>query len=189
MAQGTIQITRPFGPSIAKAEMPKELVDKLNKYIDDIIADKEKTKKQDWGHKLVGHVKQEFKLENDFIDSSGFMNFLSKAVSAWIKNSENKQITKFLVHESWVVRQFKNDFNPVHWHSGHISGVGYLKVPKTFGKLEQGDKKGELNKLDRIELIHGNKMFLQSLHLGYFRKWVIFIFSKLYDAHSLSIQG
>ena len=161
MAQGTIQITRPFGPSIAKAEMPKELVDTLNKYIDDILSDKEKAKKQDWGHALVGHVKQEFKLENDFIDSSGFMNFLSKAVEAWIKNAEQKQITKFLVHESWVVRQFKNDFNPVHWHSGHISGVGYLKLPKTFGKLEQGDKKGELNKLGRIELIHGNKMFLQ----------------------------
>ena len=59
--------------------------------------------------------------------------------------------------EYWV----KNDFNPIHWHSGHVSGVGYLKVPKTFGKLEQGDKKGELNKLGRIELIHGNKMFLQ----------------------------
>tara|TARA_A100001234_G_C12572630_1_gene362495 strand:+ start:66 stop:707 length:642 start_codon:yes stop_codon:yes gene_type:complete len=161
MAESTIQITRPFGPSIAKAVMPKELVDKLNKYVDDILDNKEKSKKQDWGHKLVGHVKQEFKLENDFIDSSGFMNFLSKAVSAWIKNAEQKQITKFLVHESWVVRQFKNDFNPIHWHSGHVSGVGYLKLPKTFGKLEQGDKKGELNKLGRIELIHGNKMFLQ----------------------------
>ena len=161
MAESTIQITRPFGPSIAKAVMPKELIDKLNKYVDDILDDKEKSKKQDWGHKLVGHVKQEFKLENDFIDSSGFMNFLSKAVSAWIKNAEQKQITKFLVHESWVVRQFKNDFNPIHWHSGHVSGVGYLKLPKTFGKLEQGDKKGELNKLGRIELIHGNKMFLQ----------------------------
>ena len=161
MAEGTIQITRPFGPSIAKAVMPKDLVDKLNKYVDDILDDKEKSKKQDWGHKLVGHVKQEFKLENDFIESCGFMNFLSKAVSAWIKNAEQKQITKFLIHESWVVRQFKNDFNPIHWHSGHVSGVGYLKLPKTFGKLEQGDKKGELNKLGRIELIHGNKMFLQ----------------------------
>jgi len=185
MAQGTIQITRPFGPSIAKAEMPKELVDKLNKYIDDIIADKEKTKKQDWGHKLVGHVKQEFKLENDFIDSSGFMNFLSKAVSAWIKNSENKQITKFLVHESWVVRQFKNDFNPVHWHSGHISGVGYLKVPKTFGKLEQGDKKGELNKLGRIELIHGNKMFLQKSTFGILPEVGNFYFFPNYMMHTV----
>ena len=158
MAQGTIQITRPFGPSIAKAEMPKELVDKLNKYIDDIIADKEKTKKQDWGHKLVGHVKQEFKLENDFIDSSGFMNFLSKAVSAWIKNSENKQITKFLVHESWVVRQFKNDFNPVHWHSGHISGVGYLKVPDDLGDKAQDSKINNPN--GQLELIHGTRQFL-----------------------------
>ena len=185
MAEGTIQITRPFGPSIAKAVMPKELIDTLNKYIDDIISDKEKTKKQDWGHKLVGHVKQEFKLENDFIDSSGFMKFLSKAVEAWLKNAEQKQITKFLVHESWVVRQFKNDFNPVHWHGGHISGVGYLKLPKSFGKLEQGDKKGELNKLGRIELIHGNKMFLQSSTFSILPKVGSFYFFPNYMMHTV----
>ena len=161
MAESTIQITRPFGPSIARAEMPKELIETLNKYIDDIINDEEKTKKQDWGHKLVGHVKQEFKLENDFIEKSGFMKFLSQAVSAWIKNAEKKQITKFHIHESWVVRQFKNEFNPVHWHSGHVSGVGYLKLPKSFGKPEQADKKEGINKMGRIELIHGNKMFMQ----------------------------
>ena len=185
MAEGTIQITRPFGPSIAKAVMPKELIDTLNKYIDDIISDKEKTKKQDWGHKLVGHVKQEFKLENDFIDSSGFIRFLSNAVGAWLKNSENKKITKFLIHESWVVRQFKNDFNPVHWHSGHISGVGYLKLPSSFGKPEQGDKKGELNKYGRIELIHGNKMFLQKSTFSILPEVGSFYFFPNYMMHTV----
>ena len=24
---------------------------------------------------------------------------------------------------SWIVRQFKNDYNPIHYHSGQISGV------------------------------------------------------------------
>ncbi len=185
MAEGTIQITRPFGPSIAKAVMPKELIDTLNKYIDDIISDKEKTKKQDWGHKLVGHVKQEFKLENDFIDSSGFIRFLSNAVGAWLKNAENKKITKFLIHESWVVRQFKNDFNPVHWHSGHISGVGYLKLPSSFGKPEQGDKKGELNKYGRIELIHGNKMFLQKSTFSILPEVGSFYFFPNYMMHTV----
>ena len=62
MPESQIQITRPFGPSIAKVQMPDELVKTLNKYVDDIIADDEKSKKQDWGHKLAGHVKQEFVL-------------------------------------------------------------------------------------------------------------------------------
>ena len=91
MTEFKIETARPFGPSIAKAVMPKELVDKLNKYIDDTIKDDEKSKKQDMGHRLVGHVKQEFRLENDFIDKSGFMKFLAQSVTAWIKNNEKKK--------------------------------------------------------------------------------------------------
>ena len=141
MPESQIQITRPFGPSIAKVQMPDELVKSLNKYVDDILADDEKSKKQDWGHKLAGHVKQEFVLENNFVESSGFMNFLAQAVGAWIKNAEKKQITKFVINETWVVRQFKNDYNPIHWHSGHVSGVGYLKVPKILGQETKDRKK------------------------------------------------
>ena len=37
MPESQIQITRPFGPSIAKVQMPDELVKTLNKYVDDII--------------------------------------------------------------------------------------------------------------------------------------------------------
>ncbi len=159
MPESQIQITRPFGPSIAKAQMSDELVKTLNKYVDDIIADNEKSKKQDWGHKLAGHVKQEFVLENNFVDTSGFMNFLAKAVGAWILNTEKKKISKFIINETWVVRQFKNDYNPIHWHSGHVSGVGYLKVPKILGQESKDGKKTYKNGI--IELVHGAKMFLQ----------------------------
>ena len=159
MPESEIQITRPFGPSVAKAKMSNELVETLNKYIDDIVSNEEKSKKQDWAHRLAGHVKQEFYLENSFIEKSGFMNFLAQAVGAWILNTEKKKITKFIINESWVVRQFKNDYNPIHWHSGHVSGVGYLKVPNILGK-ETPDRK-KIYKNGKIELVHGNKMFLQ----------------------------
>ena len=139
--------------------MPDELVKTLNKYVDDIIADDEKSKKQDWGHKLAGHVKQEFVLENNFVETSGFMNFLAKAVGAWILNTEKKKISKFIINETWVVRQFENDYNPIHWHSGHVSGVGYLKVPKILGQESKDGKKTYKN--GKIELVHGAKMFLQ----------------------------
>ena len=159
MPESQIQITRPFGPSIAKAQMSDELLKTLNKYVDDIIADDEKSKKQDWGHKLAGHVKQEFVLENNFVETSGFMNFLAKAVGAWILNTEKKKISKFIINETWVVRQFENDYNPIHWHSGHVSGVGYLKVPKILGQESKDGKKTYKN--GKIELVHGAKMFLQ----------------------------
>ena len=52
-----------------------------------------------------------------------------KGALVYVNDFEGK-ITKFNLIDSWVVRQFKNEYNPIHWHSGHISGVGYLKVPK-----------------------------------------------------------
>ena len=76
----------------------------------------------------------------------------------WIKFSGLPEIKKFNVIAAWVVRQFKNEYNPTHWHGGHVSGVGYLKVPKTLGKNNQDTKK--VNQNGQLELIHGSKMFL-----------------------------
>ena len=155
-----IKVIRPFGPSIAKIKMPNELVNTLNNYVEKIISDENKTKELYHGNKLAGHVTQEFRLENDFIVSSGFREFLAKSVSNWIKLSENQNMKEFKLIRSWIVRQFQNDYNPVHWHGGHISGVGYLKVPNNLGENQQPNKKNNQN--GKIELIHGSKQFLSS---------------------------
>ena len=60
--------------------------------------------------------------------------------------------------DSWVVRQFENEYNPTHWHSGHISGAGFLKVPKNLGKHVQ-TKENQTYKGGILELIHGSRMF------------------------------
>ena len=150
---------KTFGPSIVKAKIPEQLLNDLNEYVDKIIEDKEKAKKLDLGPKLAGDVTQEFQLEGEFAKKIGWLKFLANVTSEWIKFETGKKITEFNVTNSWVVRQFKNEYNPIHWHSGHISGAGFLKVPKTLGShlQDKGDKKysgGNLN------LIHGSNMFL-----------------------------
>ena len=40
-------VTRPFGPSLANVTMPEELINNLNKYIDEIIKDAKKSYKLD----------------------------------------------------------------------------------------------------------------------------------------------
>ena len=47
-----------------------------------------------------------------------------------------------MIKDSWVVRQFKNEYNPTHWHDGHLSGAGFLKVPKELGQHTQSQKEG-----------------------------------------------
>jgi hypothetical protein len=152
-----INILRPFGPSVAKLTMPKELIDTLNSYVDETILDIGKLDELDHGSKLAGNVKQEFRLEKDFLEKSGFLKFLALGTTNWIKHSDQKEIKKFEVLESWIVRQYKNEYNPLHYHSGHISGVGYLKTPNSFGESHQSTKKGSLN--GHISLVHGNRMF------------------------------
>ena len=69
------------------------------------------------------------------------------------------KITKFKILNTWVVRQFENEYNPTHWHGGHISGAGFLKVPKSMGKHVQ-DKRNREYRGGSLQLIHGSRMFL-----------------------------
>ncbi len=153
-----LKIIKPFGPSILLSQIPDKIVKDLNNYVDGVIKDKNKSNELDFGNNLAGDVTQEFKLEKDFADKIGWTDFLAKCVYTWIEKELNQKITKFNILESWIVRQFKDEYNPVHYHNGHISGAGYLKVPSSFGKYVQNKdltfQGGDLN------LLHGSKQFL-----------------------------
>ena len=135
------QNLRVLGPAILKVKIPEEIIIKLNEYVDKIAEDKSKLKKLNYGEGLVGDVTQEFLLELEFVKSSGWLNFLGNCSKIYADLNEGKKITKFNLLKTWVVRQFKNEYNPTHWHSGHISGAGFLKVPSTFGNHVQKKEK------------------------------------------------
>ncbi len=178
-----MKVIRPFGPSIAKVSIPENLMKELNDYLDQIISSDEKIKLQDHGNKLAGNVSQEFRLEKDFINSSGLEKFLNINAKHWIKQSVNKEINKFDIIESWIVRQFENEYNPLHSHSGHISGVGYLKVPDSFGETVQKNKYENFN--GHLQLVHGTKMFLSPVMLNIEPKVGDFYFFPNYLMHTV----
>ncbi len=150
-----------FGPSIFKVKIPNKIVEELNNYVDKIVTDNEKEKELDYGQYLVGDVTQEFKLEKDILEKSGWLNFIAQSASKWIELQTEKKIKKFQLIESWIVRQFENEYNPVHWHSGHLSGAGFLKVPQNLGNfIQKKDLKSYPGGM--LELIHGSKAFLSN---------------------------
>ena len=154
-----LQLIKIFGPSILKVSIPETIINNLNIYIDKIIADKQKSKELDIGDRLVGDVTQEFELEQKIMQETGWGQFLSNCVSKWVEIETSSKITKFKILKSWVVRQYENEYNPTHWHSGHISGAGFLKVPSNLGKNKQ-DKKQISYKGGALQLMHGSRMFL-----------------------------
>ena len=151
-------IYNPFGPSIGQTLIPEDLVIKINNYIDELIKDDERAKKQSVGKILAGNVSQEFNIDPQFAMKCGWMKFLSSECGHWIKQATGKNMKKFTLIGSWVVRQFQNEYNPLHYHGGHISGVGYLKVPKNLGGTFQEDKRNNNN--GEIHLVHGSRQFL-----------------------------
>ena len=149
-----MKILSPFGPKIAVIKIPLNLVKKINEEVENIIKDKKKSKLNDYSKKLVGQVEQEIELKNKFIKKN-LKNFISKSINQYLKKNLNKKSKKIKIINLWVVRQFKNDYNPIHFHDGHISGVGYLKVPKFLDS-----KKRSLKTNGTIDFINGSKMFL-----------------------------
>jgi hypothetical protein len=174
---------RAFGPSILKVSIPQQIIDSLNLYIDQIVSDKKKSEKLDHGKRLVADATQEFRIEKDFSKKSGWVDFLATCTREWIKRDMQKEITKFELIQTWVVRQFKHEFNPIHWHSGHISGVGYLKVPQNLGSSFQKEKKYNLN--GSLNLIHGSRMFLNASYITIEPKVGDFYFFPHYLMHSV----
>mgnify|MGYP001197908593 CR=1 FL=1 len=157
MGEEKLNIINPFGPSIAKVKIPDKIIKSLNDHVDKIRNNEKLSEKFDAGKTLIGNVKQEIFLSKEIIEESGWLSFLTNSTRAWIKFCLGKNITKFNINSSWVVSQFSNEYNPIHWHNGHISGAGFLKLPTTFGKTFQKEKK---NLNGRLVLIHGSKSFM-----------------------------
>ena len=107
-------LIKGFGPSVLKVKIPDNILKKLNDYVDNIIGDKSKSQELNHGEKLVGDVTQELKLEEQIMKESGWGNFLANCTSKWVELETNKKIKKFQLVNSWIVRQFENEYNPTH---------------------------------------------------------------------------
>ena len=154
----SFEILKPFGPSIVKVTIPGQILIEINKYIDDLSENENQMLKLDHGNYLAGNVTQEFRLDVEFMKKIKWAEFLGKSCQKWMLEGHNIKIKKFDIIASWVVKQFKNDYNPIHFHSGEISGVGYLKVPKDMGDTIQKSKK--VNQNGKLVLIDGSKKFV-----------------------------
>jgi hypothetical protein len=149
-----IETLIPFGPVILRTTIPSYVVDNLNAHCDEILADPKKLKDNDYSAQLAGNVKKEFRLSGKFIEKEeNFSDILSKMSHRMLAvdlrgsedqssfpylrsappgttNIERKYITGCQVLTVWCVSQWAGDFNPLHIHSGDLSGVLYLKVPE-----------------------------------------------------------
>lgn len=145
---------RAFGPTLGKGKLSKKILKVINTHVDKTVI----SKKNDYSSKLVSQIKDEVKLNNTFIKKK-LSKELIKNIKKYLEVSGVPNIKEVKIIKLWVVRQFKNEYNPVHYHSGQLSGVGYLKIPKNMNQNKVvKNKKVKTN--GTIDFINGQKNFL-----------------------------
>ena len=181
-----MKILSPFGPKIAKLKFSNSVIKKINTEVDKIVAQKKLSKKYDYSKRLVGQVKQEIELPKIFIKKN-LDKLITHSIRSFIKSTTGKNIKNVKIKNLWVVNQYANEYNPVHYHDGHISGVGYLKIPKNLFK-----SKKSLETNGSIDFINGNKMFLNdSIHNHKPKVGDVILFPNylMHTAYPFSVKG
>ena len=145
---------RAFGPTLGKGKLSKKILNVINNHVDKTII----SKKNDYSSKLVSQIKDEVKLDDVFIKKN-LSKELIKNIKKYLQVSGVLKIKEVKIIKLWVVRQFKNEYNPIHYHNGQLSGVGYLKIPKNMNQNKVvKNKKVKTN--GTIDFINGQKNFL-----------------------------
>ena len=145
---------RAFGPTIGKGKLSRKFINTINSQIDKSII----TKKNDYSSKLASQIKNEFKISTFFIEKN-LSKELIKNIKSYLKVSKIEKIKEIKIINLWVVKQLKNEYNPIHYHNGQLSGVGYLKIPKNMNQ-NKTIKNKKIKTNGTIDFINGQRNFL-----------------------------
>ena len=141
----------PFGPLIGRTRISVDLIDHLNAVSDAVLTPRQGA---------------EFELsEADCLwgGEDSLQSCVENAIRTYVESVEHELPGLVQLDNFWVVSQFAGTPSPVHFHSGDLSGVLYLKVPTISPDAEQrnyiaGRQAGYIN-----FLIGGKQRFARSL--------------------------
>ena len=177
---------KPFGPVIGKTRISNNFIKKINNEFDLKI----KNKNSDYSSKLASQIRNEIKLNSNFIKKNLAKEIIIDA-KKFLKNEKIKNIKEIRILNLWVVRQFKGEYNPVHYHEGDLSGVGYLKLPKNMTRNKEVKNK-KIRTNGTIDFINGQKNFLsKSIYNVIPKIGEMYIFPNylMHTAYPFNIEG
>lgn len=137
-----------FGPKLGVIKLNDFIVDKMITLTDEILSDDNRISN---GHKLAGQIEEEPVISMELLKKYNLYNFFNSTIKQYlaqildpekVKNQLNTGIT-----EMWIVSQYENEYNPIHWHEGcTMSAVMYLKIPEYIPRNLKGkhERDGEI---------------------------------------------
>ncbi len=148
----------PFGPVMGYKKLSNSFVKKMNTLM--------KMELEDWSGSLVGKVKAELRFSKEI--ESQWLKEVSQFIGRFSAYAEHRNsfgvnsldTEKYnygiQIASGWFVRQFENEYNPLHIHTGaRLSCVGYLALPDGIEKEWEEDYKDHHPANGHIQFAHG----------------------------------
>ncbi len=172
-----------FSPTIMETSVPERFLNIVNRVGDQVLSSDEKSKQWDFSGSLVGKVSKEVQIPVTNANESRFLlkvikenciAYLTEMIKqnrayGWNKlcrGLDNPNITPQVeninVAQTWIVSQYKNEYNPWHKHSGNFSGVIYLKIPKDMDIAYDKEFKDHYPASGLIEFMYGEAQDFRS---------------------------
>ena len=173
----------PFSPAILERQVPQKFIDIVNRVGDEVLSDETKSREWDFSENLVGKVSKEVQIPIvdkaekkyclDYMKESCLL-FLQEMLKKnrtyeWNKltgvgTSQNLYPSLENIHlaNSWIVSQYKGEYNPWHKHSGNFSAVMYLKIPEGMNKFMEKEYDDHYPCSGLIQFIYGESQDFRS---------------------------
>jgi len=149
-----MKILQPFGPKIGEFQIDHEIIAKVNNFLDS--SDNAKFM-QSHANYLGGEIESERLIAYDKLNEhTNIVSVLGNCVAEYVNATLGKNISQLTFSAIWVNDMKSGEYNPIHWHDAHISGVFYTK-----SILDAEDKSiKKLNRDGAITFVHGSRQFL-----------------------------
>jgi len=135
----------PFGPLIAKAVVPAALIETINAYADTVVS---------------AGTSMEFVVPEDvaFGDAHSLAAQTEQLIVRYLQRADGMRVEAVEFQVFWIVSQYDSTPSPVHFHSGDLSGVLYLKVPEVANEpAEESKTYISGRQAGYINFIHGGR--------------------------------
>ena len=141
MTEGEFQIHNMPAVYVLETQMPKDMIDSVNDYMDEYKHDKNK---QSLANTLVGQIDKGEQLLLDHNDKRmvEYNNFICSLGAEYINHFASsgnsvKGPKQVQIDETWSVHSYDGDYNPIHDHGTKtlmgISTTAWTKVPPQIG--------------------------------------------------------
>ena len=173
----------PFSPAILERKVPQKFIDIVNRVGDEVLSDETKSREWDFSENLVGKVRKEVQIPIvdkaekkyclDYMKESCLL-FLQEMLKKnrtyeWNKltgigTSQNLYPSPENIHlaNSWIVSQYKGEYNPWHKHSGNFSAVMYLKIPEGMNDFMEKEYEDHYPSSGLIQFMYGESQDFRS---------------------------